>query len=292
MLASLALFAVALSAYLAFLTSHYSYDSVAGGVLLYQWMASGNVGQLFHLYHVLYLPLAAGVELMLGRIGLEVDPLTLLQMLNAPFAAGCVALYYRLARAFGLDGLLSAMLSLLLGGGFSAWYYATNGEPYPISIFLLLLAFLSAARIPDRTSWGRSCVPGAWLGLATGFHGTCLLALPGLVVLTWPRGRHRAGFPRVAEMIVAAGLVIGLLYAVRYLLIHQTDPVFGLSADASAFASEEGWSIRPRLIDQWRGLARSMAPTDWPALPTGWPSRFIEDSEWAWRKGRAPLADW
>ena len=125
-LASLALFAIALSAYLAFLTAHYSYDAVASGLLLYQWMATGHVEQLFHRYHVLYLPVAAGAEMILSRIGLEVDPLTLLQMLNAPFAAGCVALYFRLARAFGIDGPLSAMLGMLLGGGFSAWYYATN----------------------------------------------------------------------------------------------------------------------------------------------------------------------
>jgi hypothetical protein len=270
-LASLALFAVALSAYLAFLTVHYSYDAVASGILLYQWVIAGKVEPLFHRYHVLYLPFAAGVEWILTRIRIEVDPLTLLQVLNALFAAASVALYHRLARAFGLDGLGSAMLAVLFGGGFSYWYYATNGESYPISVFFLLLAFLSAARTPDGASWARSCAPGVWIGLAAGFHGSCLLALPGLVVLSWPGGHDRRGYRRVAATILAAGLVLGGAYVVRYLVIQRTDPVSRLNEDASAFAGEEGWSIRPRLLDQWRSLAHSMAPADWPALPSSHP---------------------
>jgi hypothetical protein len=101
MLVSLSLFAVALSAYLAVPTAHFSYDAVASGILLYQWMASHAVGPLFHRYHVLYLPMAAGAEMVLKRFGSELDPLSLLQLLNAPFSAGSVALYYRLARAMG-----------------------------------------------------------------------------------------------------------------------------------------------------------------------------------------------
>jgi hypothetical protein len=32
--------------------------------------------------------------------------------------------------------------------------------------------------------------------------------------------------------------------------------------------------------------------TDWGISPGDWASRFIEDTEWAWRKGRPPIADW
>lgn len=32
--------------------------------------------------------------------------------------------------------------------------------------------------------------------------------------------------------------------------------------------------------------------TDWPKPAEGWPSRFMRDTEWAWREGRAPVADW
>ncbi len=30
---------------------------------------------------------------------------------------------------------------------------------------------------------------------------------------------------------------------------------------------------------------------EWEAPPEGWPSRFMEDTEWAWRRGCAPLAE-
>jgi hypothetical protein len=32
--------------------------------------------------------------------------------------------------------------------------------------------------------------------------------------------------------------------------------------------------------------------TAWPAPPEGWPARFLEDTEWAWRRGSAATGDW
>jgi predicted nucleotidyltransferase len=32
--------------------------------------------------------------------------------------------------------------------------------------------------------------------------------------------------------------------------------------------------------------------TAWPTPPEGWPARFMEDTEWAWRTGSAAIADW
>jgi hypothetical protein len=32
--------------------------------------------------------------------------------------------------------------------------------------------------------------------------------------------------------------------------------------------------------------------TTWPAPPEGWPARFMEDTEWAWRRGSAAIGDW
>ncbi|MGB8648220.1 MAG: DUF4037 domain-containing protein [Anaerolineae bacterium] len=32
--------------------------------------------------------------------------------------------------------------------------------------------------------------------------------------------------------------------------------------------------------------------TQWETPPEGWPTRFMQDSEWAWRTGKPPLADW
>ena len=32
--------------------------------------------------------------------------------------------------------------------------------------------------------------------------------------------------------------------------------------------------------------------TAWDTPPEGWPARFMHDTEWAWRTGQAPVADW
>jgi hypothetical protein len=32
--------------------------------------------------------------------------------------------------------------------------------------------------------------------------------------------------------------------------------------------------------------------TAWPAPPESWPARFLEDTEWAWRRGAAAVGDW
>jgi hypothetical protein len=32
--------------------------------------------------------------------------------------------------------------------------------------------------------------------------------------------------------------------------------------------------------------------TAWPTPPEGWPARFLEDTEWAWRRGSAAVGDW
>lgn len=32
--------------------------------------------------------------------------------------------------------------------------------------------------------------------------------------------------------------------------------------------------------------------TAWNTPPEGWPARFMEDTEWAWRRGAAAIADW
>lgn len=45
-----------------------------------------------------------------------------------------------------------------------------------------------------------------------------------------------------------------------------------------------------QLADQL--VERVMRFTAWETPPAGWPSRFMEDTEWAWRRGAGPVADW
>jgi hypothetical protein len=259
------IFASAFGIYVAFLTTHHSFDAVAGGVLLLQWIANGAARHLFHPYHILYLPLAVAADSLLSRVGLVVDPLTLLQLINTLFAAGAVALFYRIARRLGLGNVTALPLVALFGLGHCSWYYASNAEPYPVSIFFLLLAFLSALRLPPEASLARVVRPGLWLGLAAGFHITCALAAPALALAVWTGAREKR-LQRSVALLATAGLVAVAPYAFVYAYHDRTDPVSGLLAELRATADPGyrdtvWWSIEPtNLVREWRGLGEAMAP--------------------------------
>jgi len=272
---TLLVFWLALSLYLAFLTVHHSYDAVAGGILIYQWLASGSVVQLFHKYHILYLPLAALVDSGLEAVGIAADPLTLLQMLNAIFAAGTVALYYRLARNIGLGRPIALLIVTLFGGSFSFWYYATNAESYAPSLFFVLFAFVAAFgrgnRRGDRAERRRPWLAGLATGLASGFHLTCILTLPA-VALAASLGRGRRDGLRTAALVAMLAVIVAMTpYAMTYLVFESTDPISGFSSDLSSSLNPSHgptnwWSFEPgNILRQWWGLMRAIAPTDWPA---------------------------
>ena len=256
-LITLAIFGMALAVYLNFLTADYSYDAVASGILLYQQVLLGRWEQLFHRYHVLYLPAAATVERGVRAIGVEIDPLTLLQLLGTPFAAASVALYYRLARAIGLGTASAAICTVFFGGGFGFWFYATGGEPYPVATFFLLFSFLAAAQATAEAGRWRWIASGVSFGLAAGFHGACLLALPGLSILAWGRGRR----PAVTYTLLATVAVVVLAYGARYAVVHAANRSASVATDASALSAED-WALRPQLFLEWRALAAWMAPRD------------------------------
>ena len=253
----------ALSLYLAYLTAQHSYDAVAGGILLYQWITSGEAAQLFHPYHILYLPFAALVDAALGKIGLAQDPLTLLQTLNTLFAAGAVALFYRVARKLSLDPLLSTALTTLFATIYCSWYYASNAEPYAPSIFFLMLAFLSALSLPAVANTARILRPGLWLGLAAGFHITCLLAAPALALAVWPGHNCEKPLRRPILALVAVAVVALAPYVASYLAFEEVDPFTGLTGELAAtvdpgYRGKVWWSVDPRnLYQQWLGLGRA-----------------------------------
>src|SRR5262249_43948094 len=114
LLAPIAIFAVSASVYLSLPTTHYSYDSVASGILLYQGLTAATTARLFPPSPALSPPAAAACDWLLRRIRSEVDPLTLLQVLSSVFAAASLAVHFRLARALGLRVATSTLLTLLL----------------------------------------------------------------------------------------------------------------------------------------------------------------------------------
>lgn len=283
------IFAVALSLFLALLTAHHSYDAVAGGVLLYQWIANGAAAQLFHPYHILYLPLGATLLALLDFLGLGPDPLTLLQTINAPFAAGALALFYALARRLGLERWLSVALVALFGTGSSYTYYASNAEPYAPSIFFLLLAFVSALALPAAAAPRRVARPGVWLGLAAGLHVTCLLALPALALAAWPGVNCEKPLRRPWIVAAAACAVVLAPYVFAYAHFDHTDPLTGFKADLAktvdpGYRGRVWWSVDPEnVFRQWRSLGEAQAPVEHEgarsSFPTG--SRALALGLWA-----------
>jgi hypothetical protein len=220
----------------------------------------------------------AAVDLFLGFFDLGADPLTLLQSLNALFAAAALALFYRLARRLALDAPLSALLTALLGLGYAYWYYATNAESYPISIFFLILAFLSAQQLPSHPSPARIARPGVWLGLAIGFHVTCVLALPALLLAMWPGPSCEKPLRRVVIAFLAASLLALAPYAATYTYFDKTDPISGLADDLRAtvdpgYRGKVWWSVEPDNVRrQWIGLAEAMAPAQQSAVSQPYPT--------------------
>jgi hypothetical protein len=268
-LISALLFAITLSLYLLVPTAHYSFDAVAGGVLLNQWIALGHFAQLFHKYHILYLPLIALVEGALRTVGILVDPLNAAWIVNAFFAAGAATVYYLLALRFGIGRYLALVITAVFSLGYGLWYYATDGEAYTVSLFFLLLAFLLACGASASGRLLHACLAGVSLALAVDFHITCILALPAAALAVRPAGAPvlsgRAA--RQALALVLTTLVLAWApYAAVSLARDRGDPISGLAATVSEtihpdYRDTLWWSASPaNLANEWRSLADSLAP--------------------------------
>jgi hypothetical protein len=277
-LAAVVIFVAAVSLFFGFMTTHYSYDAVAGGVLLHDWIVKGEADKLFHKYHILYLPLAAAVAAGLTAMGVESDPLTLMQTINVLFAAGALSLFFLLARRLGIGRPIALIVTALYASGFSFWYYATDAEPYVVSIFFVMLAMLSALNVPAHAAvLSRLVRPGIWLGLAIGFHVTCVLALPALLLAIWPGLCCSRPYRRVVVVAVAAAVVAVMPYAGVYAYFDGTDPITGLTKDlkktvAPRYSKTQWWSLQPgNVVSQLGSLGTSMVPKQRWNLEEAWP---------------------
>jgi hypothetical protein len=261
----------AMSTYLAFPNAHYTFDSVAGGILLYQWKLLGRLGSLFQGYHILFLPTIALGDAIASRTLGAIDPLALTQMVNSVFAAASLWVFFRVARLVGLDVARALIAMVLFGGGFAWGFYATNGEPYPISIFFLLLAVRSAIVSRGEGSWKRSIAAGFWLALAVGEHGSCLVAIPGLATWLLASSWDRKGAERIAAFMMTALVCIALPYVIRIALEPRTGTPSVVATTAAMFAREQGWQPVPRVLVEWKGLIDAAVPRAWPDIPTSIP---------------------
>ena len=268
-LIAILIFAITLSLYLIVPTAHYSFDAVAGGVYLNQWIALGRAAQLFHKYHILYLPLIAVVERALRSVRILIDPLNAAWVVNAFFAAGAATAYYLLTLRFGIGRYLALVITAVFSLGYALWYYATDGEAYAVSLFFLLLAFLIARSASSSGRLTPACLAGVALALAVDFHVTCILALPAALLAVWPQGAPLRS-AHAARQVFALGLTTMVLasvpYAAVYLSQEHSDVVSGFAGDLSAtihpdYRDTRWWSASPRnFVSEWRSLADSLAP--------------------------------
>lgn len=265
------IFVVAISTYLAFPNVHFTFDSVAGGILFYQWKVLGKFDALLGAYHILFLPTIALVDTVAARSFGDLDPLALTQVVNAVFAAASLGLFFRVARLVGLDAAGALIATILLGGGFAWCFYATNGESYPISIFFLLLTVRSVILGSRDGSWKHAIAAGVWCAMAVAEHGSCLVAIPGFAIWLLGSRRDRQGARRVAAFMLATVLGVAVPYVARYALESRSGKPGFVSATTAQFAQEEGWERRPRVFGEWRGLIDAAVPKDWPGLPTSVP---------------------
>ena len=278
--AEVGLFIALLALYLTFLTSHHSYDAVGGGVMLYRFMLHDSAIGIFHSYHLLYLPLGALFDWLLRPIGVELDPLTTMQLINAAAAAIAAVVFDRLARRLGHGPLVSAWLTLVFATGASYWYYATNAEPYPVSLCFLLAAFLVVRPAHGETSTRRLALGGVLLGLATAFHITCVVALPALILFTRrPAGsswREAVRFGAVPTIVAAATVLTP--YALNYALLAKTNLLNGLVTDLTATNGTDyrrtiWWSITgSNLLREWLAMASGIAPVRFQYVDSTWPA--------------------
>lgn len=170
-------FLVAFSAfgiYLTFPTANYSYDAIAYVGFIHRASFLGMDKNLWNEYHILYIPLGYLLEKTLLWLGWLVDVLFLMQVVNALLSAFSLFVFFKLVYAEIKNSSGTLIGVGLLAFSYSYWFYSTNPEVYPPTIFFLLLTFHYALRLARRN---KTTLPlrdvlcaGLFSGLAFGFH--------------------------------------------------------------------------------------------------------------------------
>lgn len=140
----------------------------------------------------------------LGRLAtlLPLEPALAANLLGVLLAAGAVALTFLAGRRLGLSQSAAVAAALAFGLSRTIWANATGFEVYGLSM-LLLVATLLLALLPSGLY-----AAAFLLGLALAHQPALVLALPALLVLTWPALTLRRILPAI--LLVALGLSASL----------------------------------------------------------------------------------
>jgi hypothetical protein len=220
------LVSVAFGAYLHWATSRFSFDAVAYCSLIHYALFGGGVGVLAHPSHMLYSPMGWAVARSLVSLGIEVDVLALMRLLNATATAATLWFFGGvLRRTSGRPGLALAVTAVL-GASFVVWYYATDPEVYPFALLCLVLALRSSLASLDADELWPVIATGVWIGVGVGFHVSTILILPGIAGALYARGRDRGTrVVRPALLLLVAGVLSLAPYVAYYWGWQDTDPL-------------------------------------------------------------------
>jgi hypothetical protein len=96
-----------------------------------------------------------------------------------------------------------------------------------------------------------------------------------------------------ADLVLFAGRLIlahnRILYPYHKWLVTELARAPDKPADMLALADQLLSAPSKHLAEQFSQCVLNF--TEWEKPAEGWPARFMEDTEWAWRRGCAPLAD-
>jgi hypothetical protein len=263
-----------LGVFLSWPTANYSYDAVAYSALIHHGVHGGGVARLWHQYHMLYMPVGYALAAAVTALGVTVEVLAMMQVLNAVVTALGLLLFAALVRRFtgSLDVALAA--TAVLGLSFAVWYYATDPEVYPPAILFMLLAMWWVAAARTNAPLPGAVGAGLCLGLAVGFHVVFVLVVPAVAVALLLPGEGGSGPRRrighCAVMLGLAAVVAVLPYAVYYWQVVGVGLVEGFGERVSWALTKEsaeggriffGVGFRPDLevLGILRGFARGPA---------------------------------
>jgi hypothetical protein len=201
----------------------FSYDS--GDALdAARWMREGSVTKLVEFRHLIQRLLPFWLWLGLERLGLSVEPLSVLVWWDFVSAALSVMLLYTLVREVLGGRWLPFVLAAAFATSHCVWHFAGSGRLYTTSMLFVTAAYFLAFRLPSLKSeplrFLAAAAAGLYLCLAAYFwlvHGINVLGLAALLLLlptgvTWLK---RLGY---CSAFGAAGLVAGL--AILFSCLH------------------------------------------------------------------------
>lgn len=233
-------FAVALGLYLLTLSENHT---EAEDSLTYAKSLEIGGAALFHPNHILILPFAKGVEVVLRALGAAPTTLICLQLLNALGGAATLGLLARSLCRAAWSPIVRRSTVLLAGSAYAFWFYAVEAETYLVPLPLLWLGYESAWR-GDLTPSQRSLRAALYLSLATLFHQQHVLSL--LVVGAFcaiSLARQRQNPVRALSIgATAAAVVLGSVYTTVGVSVFGARSAFALLSWSRGHASGGLWT--------------------------------------------------